>query len=272
MPFRLPHRVGRRIELSGAPRFVPPTEITQRMVPGKRFSRVDELGVPAAGPVDFPDGVANLRFRYRADLGVTKDGSNLVSQWDDQSGNDDDLTTGVAPLWVDDLVNGYPAIRFDGSNDWLAKTGATAYDHPHIFMVLNQVTWTSADVICYLWVSGVSAVWQQKTSSPIITIGGDTGDENPVTPPSLGTFFLLNGANDGTTAGFNQVNDDTIVTGASHGYDPINLTTVYLTTNTGPYNWGNIEVAEFIIYEDGPLSVSDRESVKSYLNSRYALY
>ncbi len=52
MPFRLPHEVGRRIELPGAPRFVHPSEITQRMVPGKRFSRVDELSGPVSvGPV-----------------------------------------------------------------------------------------------------------------------------------------------------------------------------------------------------------------------------
>ncbi|MBI4238107.1 MAG: thrombospondin type 3 repeat-containing protein [Deltaproteobacteria bacterium] len=52
----------------------------------------------------------------RADAGITKDGSNLVSIWKDQSGNDYNAAPTVDPeLWVDAQLGGKPVIRFDGS-------------------------------------------------------------------------------------------------------------------------------------------------------------
>lgn len=75
-------------------------------------------------PLDFfngapPDGP---RFWVRADAGVTTEGGAAVSAWADQSGHGADLTQGAViarPTLVPDGANGAPAIRFDGTDDWL---------------------------------------------------------------------------------------------------------------------------------------------------------
>ena len=68
-----------------------------------------------------PDQVTGLWQWLKADAGITKDGSDLVSAWADQSGGGRNVTQGTAankPLWVDAVYNTLPAIRF-GGNDYL---------------------------------------------------------------------------------------------------------------------------------------------------------
>ena len=223
--------------------------------------------------VAFPS-ISGERFRFRADLGITKDGSNLVSNWADQSGNGDDIAEATnKPLYVANLVNGQPAIRFDGSNDVLSNSSVTGFGDTHIYMVINQVSWTSGRYICRLRKSGDSHSIQQLSSTPRIQHGGDALDTNECIPPSLGTFFLLNSRHDGATTSFNQINNDTAVTGGDPGSVNSGLTLIFLGANHTPAAFSNIEVAEWVIYADaGTITGSDDTALKNYFNARYALY
>ena len=79
---------------------------------------------------------ADLWGHWDAAEGVTKDGSDLVSQWDDQSGNGRNFiqTTGAdQPLWVADVgsdLNNLPVISFTGgaSRDWMEVAGISFYE------------------------------------------------------------------------------------------------------------------------------------------------
>ena len=56
----------------------------------------------------------------KADAGVTTNASGLVTQWNDQSGNGNNATqsdTNHSPLFVSNVLNGKPALRFDGDQD-----------------------------------------------------------------------------------------------------------------------------------------------------------
>jgi hypothetical protein len=60
----------------------------------------------------------------KADAGVTKDGNNYVTQWNDQSSAGNHLTptsSSCDPLYVSSGINSKPVIRFDGTNDNLRK-------------------------------------------------------------------------------------------------------------------------------------------------------
>ena len=72
---------------------------------------------------DGPEDVQGLALWIRADQGVTKDDKNRVSAWANQS------KAGIVfaqenpeaqPLFIDAALNGQPAIRFDGKDDFLA--------------------------------------------------------------------------------------------------------------------------------------------------------
>lgn len=67
----------------------------------------------------FPDTVL---LWLDAGIGVSLDGSGNVEHWYDKSGQNDhafQTTSGNRPTWVADSGNGFPAIRFDGVDDYL---------------------------------------------------------------------------------------------------------------------------------------------------------
>lgn len=65
----------------------------------------------------------SIKVWYDAGKGITKDNSDLVSQWNDQSGNNNHATQGTAtnqPLYVANGPSSMPTLRFDGTNDRMA--------------------------------------------------------------------------------------------------------------------------------------------------------
>lgn len=70
-----------------------------------------------------PGGVAGAAFWVRADAGVT--GTTSVSQWNDQSGNNNHAVQGTAgqqPSPVTNALNFNPAIDFSDANDIMSLT------------------------------------------------------------------------------------------------------------------------------------------------------
>ena len=60
---------------------------------------------------------SGLRAWYRADLGVTKDGTNLVNRWMDLSGQGSHVVQsgGLQPTWLPTAAYTHPALQFDGT-------------------------------------------------------------------------------------------------------------------------------------------------------------
>lgn len=107
-----------------------------------------------AASADVPrDG---LKMWLRGDLGISKDGSDKVNIWSDQSGAWNDMVqtdTGRQPLWNDDGLNGHETLEFDGSNDTLAALGISGsspvtvvvlYDKPVNGGVWDQRVYSSS--------------------------------------------------------------------------------------------------------------------------------
>lgn len=99
-----------------------------------------------------PSDISGLTAWYDANQGITKDGSDLVSQWDDLSGNGYHMTQSSTkrPLWKAPSagVNDNCAILFDGSNDCMSNDalGAlfTGGDLPYSLAVVAKANSTSA--------------------------------------------------------------------------------------------------------------------------------
>jgi hypothetical protein len=94
-----------------------------------------------------PDYRANLKLELDARVGLTVDGSNNVSQWNDQSGSGNHATQGTGtaqPLLVASLFAAGPGVRFDGTSDFLvlpALLAANDYTKPWTFFcVSNKVS------------------------------------------------------------------------------------------------------------------------------------
>jgi len=91
-------------------------------------------GQGSAAGYGFP--MQAMSFWYKADTGAL-DASDApisvdataIKTWKDQSGTARDAvqaTVANQPLWYGNQINGYPAVRFDGVNDFLAATGENA--------------------------------------------------------------------------------------------------------------------------------------------------
>ena len=232
-------------------------------------------GISAVG---FPS-ISGERFRYRADLGITKDGSDLVSAWADQSGNDDHLANPTAnkPLWVDNQVNGYPIVRFNGvggasgGGSLLQVVGdACGAVKTHYFVVIKQLAWTVYQQPLSWGMAGYDNNFVQVGSTPQLV--GDGGASVNHISPTIGTFFLVSSFYDGSTGSYMSLNDDSIVTGGSV-ISPVRAYTHFTLGGAKLLNYSaNVEFAEVVVYDGVKVEGSNLTKLKAYFNARYALY
>lgn len=82
----------------------------------------------------------------RADLGITKDGSDRVSAWADQSGLGHDVTQGVGseqPLWEATAFNGYPCVTANGLDEHMQSAAWTLNQPSTVFAVARLIAATA---------------------------------------------------------------------------------------------------------------------------------
>lgn len=99
----------------------------------------EQTAGPGPGGVGTTDGTSNLKLWLKADAGVVYDGSNLVSEWQDQSGNCLHVSQSNAanqPLYEQSAICGEPGVLFggpvsNGTNDFLNNTTENLMDPTH---------------------------------------------------------------------------------------------------------------------------------------------
>jgi hypothetical protein len=161
------------------------------------------VGLPTAGLIAW----------YKADVGVTKDGSNKVSQWDDQSGNGHHLTQPTAlnkPTWQASVLNGLPGIQFPASTGLIYPTTIAG-----VYSVLAVITYPSAtfnnwayltttDRAGYNWwaLSGED-FWRETPFSPLglYRRNGVTQAPGSTISPLNASHYIVGYANTGATWG-----------------------------------------------------------------------
>jgi len=186
---------------------------------------------------------------------MTKDGSQLVTNWDDLSTNDFDLANegnGAEPTWSSS------GITFDGTTDQLWNV-EFALAQPYVaYIVMSQVTWTIFDRLFTFQTSDVYA-WQ-RTASPSIQFVANSTYSN-VDPVGLNTLFVFVVRMQGATSKV-QINDGTPVT-FNGGTGTLN------DLNFGKEE-GNILVREIIIRSVADDSTNET-IILNYLMDKYGI-
>jgi hypothetical protein len=233
----------------------------------------------------------DLVYWFRADLGITLDGSGNVSAWQSQnpeggSAGTDSLVQAVSgkmPAYdinetVGSLVKA-GVVTADGSDDVLRHTAFDVGSQPiHIFLVFNPVSWTSDDHI----LAGITTPILIRTSwhsySPSYDGGAVaekvelvSGDYPRGGQPFVnGSWHLANAYFNGSSSTF-QRDDQTAVAADS-------LTTAGIIDGLSLFSnppdtsgYGNIKIAELLIY-DAAQTGGDLTAIKNYINDQYGLF
>lgn len=220
-----------------------------------------------------PTNISGCQLWLKADAGITKDGSNYVSVWADQSGNGNDASQGTGtnqPLWVDATLNGKPVIRFDGNDNYLVTNDFTL-NQPNTVFVVYKVNNTSGQhaIITNKYdnlLLGSHLGINATATLVYINAGIYTGIGVNSYIKSFPTTYFMN------SCIFNSPNSALYENGTSKasgnvGTDSNNGFTIGCF-RVGNYAYLDGDIAEIIIYNTA-LGTTDRQTVENYLNYKY---
>jgi hypothetical protein len=223
-----------------------------------------------------PDTLTDLYRWFKSDTGITKDGSDKVSAWADQSGlggGDATQATGAnQPLWVASVLDGYPAIRFTAAsshrlNFTLSGIAGSAYT---IILVTGRrtgsspnycfgaVTTGTSNASLHLgWASGSAWGFRHFGNDIDVTVENYVANRFHIMSHVLHTSIGRKvEAFDGTP---NNTTSSTTTLGSIPGGGSLGHA-------TGTFWEGDI--VEVIVYTRA-LSFTERTGVRAYLNAKY---
>lgn len=228
--------------------------------------------------VDYtPNLYANLELWLKADHGITKDGSDLVSDWNDLSGNNNHASQSGAdrPLFVTSAIGGQPALRFDGSSDYMETVGSAVNgtDARTIFIVATNISNTGTyntllDLTNTVTGSGSNYA---ITVEAAVRISGNRVFNEGMGAGETKVVTVAHGSAISAT-GINLYLDGIAATQASAVDNAVNTLTnpIWIGQAAFASSNCNCDIAEIIIYSD-ELSPTDRQDVEDYLANKYGL-
>ena len=216
-----------------------------------------------------PTDISGLKLWLDANVGITKDGGDLVSQWDDQSGEGNHLTQATGtnqPLWVDSAHNSLDTIRFDGVDNKMSRsswTGGALTQPSTIFIVCTINTGAGSDAI-YDGDQTANRHLLQIVGSASYQIGAGSF-------PSFGTpnsaFAQFNTLYNTTASHFRRNKSD-IATSQDVGTNT--LDGIRLGANDTGTNFALVDISEMLIY-NADVSDTDRDLIEDYLATKWGL-
>lgn len=239
--------------------------------------RANDLVIAGGPPV-----IGGCKLWLDATKGVTKDGSNLVSQWNDQSGNGNHATQGTGanqPTWTDSAINGLPAISFDGTADYLSANGVAATfagdDKPFtLMMAFKKTTNAGSDVLFSFANSGSATPSCQLYTDASADFGiyrrdDASGSATQAAGAPDTTTTVLSGVFSGTTISC-WINGSNIINAASlnTGTAAFNTCTIGANVSTTTTNYANMQVCEVALF-DSALGTTDRQTIEAYLTAKW---
>lgn len=244
-------------------------------------------GGDGPGGVGTTDGSSTLEMWLRGDRGVFSDaacsttasGGGNAGCWHDQSGNDyhpTQATGGNQPVYQTGLINGQPALRFDGSDDYLQKAWESDLN-PATFSVYglwqttggagtNRSPLTSRNTSPargWNFYADLEDSWEfwTGTGSDWSTLG--------TTVATLDQWVLLNGTYDGTIQAIyadGALDQSLTRSYAQNTSAPLHVGAGYGGGSTSYYFLGDI--AEVTVYSEAHNDV-ERTLIENYLSAKY---
>ncbi len=225
-----------------------------------------------------PSSLSHLALWLEADRGIVKDVSNNITSWNDFSGFGRNATQSTNnPTWVNNKINGLPAVSFNGTNQWfnLACNHTDLYNSDKnqitMFAVIltvstsqNQIISTSTATAGYIELfapySDGNCYWRTGNESSASISGAGNFNTN------FGIIRALR--NNGTS--LITKNNSAIATSTTISAVSGNATPVFIGSFGGTQNFTNGFIAAIIIY-NRTLITTEIQQVERYLSAKYAI-
>jgi len=197
-----------------------------------------------------------------SDTSTITESGGAVSQWDDKSGNGNDVTQGTAanqPTSGTRTLNGLNVLDFDGTTDFLTVSGFTASQPITLFAVVEKDTDTSRRIFTG-GILGWILVNQQPTSYAGNYLYGTIGTAVDNTPHIMRHTF--NGVS-------SSIHVDGTQTGPTGNAGTTGITSPFTLSTSSTQQWDGI-IAEIIVI-DGTLTADQITATESYLASKWGI-
>lgn len=228
-----------------------------------------------------PNEISGLNLWLRADSNVNIT-NNLVSGWNDISGNNNDFSTSNSlynPLYIPSnlTINNHPSIEFDGIDDFLISDNSINLGEigASIFFVANLHSHTNYGMyLCYGVNNPGSWNFRLRPSEPKITLvngannnGAGLNNINALDLTSI-DFTILSGSVNSTLGKWKIAENTQLKDSLIESF--VQAESNYMTiANRDNLAHVNVEIAEIILYSR-ELNNSENQNVYSYIRNRYA--
>lgn len=262
---------------------------SSRLVGQFRISAAQSL--TRAAPVS---GISNLLLWYETSLDESfissevsdaSSSGSAISSWNDinpQSSTKNNATQSTStaqPKYYPNVLNGLPAITFDGTSDFMPFDGAALAGSDYTVFIVTQRKSTSSSAAPRTLISGTTEALNSAliisyvNTDNTLLFSHYTNDLNITVPtyagpiPTMHTFRFSKTAgkqywsNGGVTADFSASGQTTAL---------ISFTGAQIGRWFNYNNFYNGDIFEIIIFSKA-LSSADRQSVESYLSKKYSI-
>lgn len=239
--------------------------------------RASGVRVAAAAVSPTLSVLSNLAVWWKADAITGLSDAAAVSSWSDSSGNARSLSQGsgtLQPTYRIGMVNALPAVRFDGSNDYMTNASTGMGSTPEIALVIRFLTYNVNGIAVSNPNNGYHFGTYEAGSGSVRMIKTDgTAIVSAVLP--LNTWAIVQiyfAVDQGANASILSVNGSSstaTITAANYTAADFNLIDLGRFNFAGLYQ--NCEIAEFIGYSGTGLGATNRALVKQYLSAKYAI-
>lgn len=218
------------------------------------------LGMNFGASKFIPSDLPNLKLWTQFNSGITTTGSG-VSQWDDVSGNGNHLKQGTDVRRPPKQADG--SILFDGAGDFLKADAFTLVQPETIYLLLKQVTWTSADRIFDGNTVNTGLVFQTGVTPSLTAFAGAAGAST--TDLILDTYGVMSVVFDhDNNLNVLQIDNNTPATDTAFGTS--DMGGFVIGAGGDDANTSNIQVKECLVYS-APHDASQRAQIINYLLS-----
>ena len=240
-----------------------------------------------------PNLLPNLVFWVSGDGPLAKDASNFTSEWDDRSGNSNNVlqsTASFQPRWTDSIakLNYKPALRFTGNKFMEGGDILDLRDNSRTIFVVGKMNTGSPAVTSYMaksFFGNVPFRWAVIRENGLLSAlfqgqNGPAGPINAAAQTTLGNYELVTASYCRSVQPFEaRVYKNSAFLGIGPNIDnssvDINSTFRFLigayngSTNNTQTFYLDGDIAEIIIY-DTCLSQADIAAIEGYLYDKYS--